>query len=89
MNFDFALKIFHTFTQDTLAKVEIMGPKVLAVIIIMVFGTLISYGIYKLTMYVFVKFHILDLIDKLWAGFEEHTTNIVEKNTPHTVHEEA
>ena len=53
----------------------------IAVVIIMVFGTLISYGIYKLTMYVFAKFHILDFIDKLWDGFEEHTTNIVEKNT--------
>jgi hypothetical protein len=45
----------------------------------MVFGTLISYGIYKLTMYVFEKFHILDIIDKLWLGLEEHTSNIVEK----------
>lgn len=79
MNFDFVLKIFHTFTQDTLAKVELMGPKVLAVVVMMVFGTLISYGIYKLTMYVFAKFHILDVIDKLWLGFEEHTSSIVEK----------
>lgn len=31
-------------------------------------------------MYVFEKFHILDFIDKLWAGFEEHTSSIVEKN---------
>lgn len=31
-------------------------------------------------MYVFAKFHILDFIDKLWAGFEEHTSSIVDKN---------
>ena len=80
MNFDFVLNIFHTFVQDTLSKLEIMGPKVIAVVIIMAIGTLISYGIYKLTMYIFAKFHILDMIDKLWDGFEEHTSSIVEKN---------
>jgi hypothetical protein len=56
-----------------------MWPKVIAVVIIMVFGTLISYGVYKLTLYIFEKFRILDMIDRLWLGFEEHTSSIVEK----------
>lgn len=31
-------------------------------------------------MYIFKRFNILDLIDKIWAGFEENTTKIVDKN---------
>lgn len=30
-------------------------------------------------MYIFRKFHIVDFIDRLWAGFEEQTTQIVDK----------
>lgn len=34
-------------------------------------------------MYIFKKFHIVDLIDRLWEGFEEKTTQAVDK-TPDT-----
>ena len=82
MKYDFSLNIFHDFVQQNLNKIETLGPKVIAVVLIMVIGTVISYGIYKLTMYIFKKFHIIDIIDSIWAGFEEHTSNIVDKNTP-------
>lgn len=39
----------------------------------------ISYAIYRMTMYIFWKFWIVDLINKLWDGFEENTTKIVDK----------
>lgn len=31
-------------------------------------------------MLIFKNFHIMDLIDRMWAGFEEQTTQIVDKN---------
>jgi hypothetical protein len=62
---------------------EAFGPKILAAIIIITLGIIISYGIYRLTMYVFWKFGIVDLIDRMWTGFEEQTTHIVDK-TPNT-----
>jgi len=64
-------------------QMEAFGPKILAAIIIITLGIIISYGIYRLTMYVFWKFGIVDLIDRMWTGFEEQTTHIVDK-TPNT-----
>lgn len=80
MGFNFVVNIFNNFVNDTMNTIEIMGPKVLAVVIMMVFGTIISYGVYKLTLYVFKKFHIVDFIDRIWSGFEEHTTGLVDES---------
>lgn len=41
---------------------------------------MISYGIYRATLYIFWKFGIVDLINRLWDGFEENTTKIVDKD---------
>ncbi len=79
MNLSFILDIFKTFTKEFLGQMEIFWPKILAAIIIIILGIIISYGIYKLIMYVFWKFGIVDLIDRLWTGFEEQTTHIVDK----------
>ncbi len=82
MSFDFIFSIFQDFMKEYFDKIEILGPKVIAVVCLMIIGTVISYAIYKLTMYIFKKFHIIDIIDKIWDGVEEHTTNIVDKTTP-------
>lgn len=38
-----------------------------------------AYGIYRAVMYVFKKFNIVELIDNAWEGFEEKTTQAVDK----------
>ena len=80
MTLEFFLSIFRQFSSEVLTKLEILGPKIIAAGIIIVAGAFIAYGIYKLIMYIFWKFNIVDFIDRLWDGFEEKTTQIVDKN---------
>lgn len=80
MNFDLLFQIFESFYESILSKVEVLWPKFIGAIIIIIIGLGVSYGIYKLVIYLFWKFSILDLIEKLWDGFEEKTTQIVDKN---------
>lgn len=80
MNFDLLFQIFESFYESILSKVEVLWPKLIGAIIIIIIGLGVSYGIYKLVIYLFWKFNILDLIEKLWDGFEEKTTQIVDKN---------
>lgn len=47
---------------------------------ILFIGAIISYGIYRATLYIFWKFGIVDLINRLWDGFEENTTKMVDKS---------
>jgi len=79
MNAQFILDIFHEFVTSVYSKTEELGPVIIAAGIILVLGAVISYGIYKFSMYIFKKFHIVELIDKIWEGFEENTTKIVDK----------
>ncbi len=81
MNFEFIFELFNRFATKVFSQIEIFWPKIIAAIIVITIGVLISYGIYRLTMYVFWKFWIVDLIEKLWDGIEEQTTHIVD-NTP-------
>lgn len=78
MDFSFAMQIFQNFMDTTFQKIEELGPLVIGAVIILVLGWIISYGIYKLIMYIFKRFKILDIIDNLWQGFEEHTSNMVD-----------
>jgi len=52
----------------------------IAATIILLLWAVISYGIYKFSMYTFKKFWIVELIDSLWEWFEENTTKIVDKD---------
>ena len=79
MNLQFIYTIFQNFVLEVYEKAELMGPKVIAAIIILCIGALMSYGIYKAVMYLFKRFYIVDLIDWLWEGFEEKTTQAVDK----------
>lgn len=31
-------------------------------------------------MYLFQRFHILDIIDRIWENFEENTSSVIDKN---------
>lgn len=80
MDLSFITDVFRTFFKEFLHQAEMFGPKILAAIIIIILWIVISYGIYKLIMYTFWKFWIVELIDRLWLGFEQQTTHIVDKN---------
>lgn len=71
------------FNERIVDKVETLGPKVLFAGILLIIGSLIAYGIFRLTMYIFKRFGIVELIDRLWEWFEENTTKMVDK-TPHS-----
>jgi hypothetical protein len=47
---------------------------------ILLIWAVISYGIYRATLYIYKKFRVVDLVNKIWDGFEENTTKIVDKN---------
>jgi len=79
MSVQFILDIFHEFVTSVYSKAEEIGPMIIAAGIILVLWIIISYGIYKFSMYIFKKFGIVELIDKLWEWFEENTTKIVDK----------
>ncbi len=80
MNIDKILQIFHEIYITFASEAEVFWPKVIGAISILILGTIVSYGIYRLIIYLFWKFSILELIEKLWDGFEEKTTQMVDKN---------
>lgn len=60
---------FEQFTNDLsieiFSRLEYYAPKVFFAFIILFFGIIISIGIYKITLYLFRKFKIGDLINKI------------------------
>ena len=48
---------------------DFYAPKLLGAFIILLIGTLISIAIYKASMYLYTKFKIGDLIDKIELDF--------------------
>lgn len=91
MNLTFIYSIFQTFVNNFFNTAEIIGPKIIAASLILIIGWFVSYGLYRLVIYIFHRLKILDFIDRLWEGFEEHTSSIVDKNTntnPEKLHKE-
>ncbi|NDK10196.1 hypothetical protein GW846_05475 [Candidatus Gracilibacteria bacterium] len=80
MSIEFIYNIFERFIFSTMYYLDKLGPKIIAAIIVLTLGGVIAYATYKITMLIFKNFHIMDLIDRMWAGFEEQTTQIVDKN---------
>ncbi len=80
MGIDFVYWIFERFIFSTMYYLDKLGPKIIAAIIVLTLGSVIAYITYRLTMIIFKKFHIMDLIDRMWEGFEEQTTQIVDSN---------
>ena len=70
--------IFNNFLSDIYTKVEILWPKIISSISILIIWWVVSYTIYKLIIYIFAKFKILHLIDKTWNNLEQKTTSIVD-----------
>jgi hypothetical protein len=60
---------FEQFTNDLsveiFSKLEYYTPKVFFAFVILFIGTIISIGIYKITLYLFRKFKIGELINKI------------------------
>lgn len=79
MNIDFIIELFSDFTNTVLGQMEAVGPKVIAAVIVITAGIFISYGIYRVTMYIFKRFKIVERIEHFWDSFEEQTTQIVDK----------
>jgi len=78
MSIQFIIDIFHEFVVNAYGKAEEIWPMVIAAVIILSLWAIISYGIYKFSIYIFKRFGIVELIDSLWEGFEENTTKIVD-----------
>ena len=80
MDLSFVYEVFQRLSAEIVSALELYGAKGWKALIILLIGVIISYGIYRFTLYIFWKFGIVDLINKLWDGFEENTTKIVDKN---------
>lgn len=80
MDFTFAYEVFQNLSWAIMSSIELYGVKVGKAIIILFIGVIISYGIYRATLFIFSKFGIVDLINKIWDWFEENTTKMVDKN---------
>jgi hypothetical protein len=79
MGFTFVYEIFQRLSSEVIWALELYGVTWMKAIMILLIGAVISYGIYRATLYVFWKFGIVDRINWLWDGFEENTTKIVDK----------
>lgn len=80
MNFNFIFEVFEKLSREIALTLELYGVKGAKALIILCIWALISYSIYRATLYIFWKFGIVDLINKLWDWFEENTTKMVDKN---------
>jgi len=80
MSIDRLFQVFGELYTTFASQAEVLWPKITGAVLILIMGVIVSYCIYKLIIYVFWKFNILELIEKLWDGFEEKTTQIVDKN---------
>lgn len=69
---------YQTYMENFFETSILFLPKIIAALSVFIIGFVIAYGTYKITMYIFDKFKIVDRINSLYSGFEEHTTNIVE-----------
>ncbi len=79
MDFWFAYEVFQRLSIEIMSALELYGVKWLKAIMILLIWVVISYWIYRATLYLFWKFWIVDLINRLWDWFEENTTKIVDK----------
>ena len=89
MDFTPIFNIFRNFFENTHAQAEILWPKIITAILLLIVWAGIAYGIFRLIMYIFARFKLLDLIDKIWDNVAEHTSSMVEKNNPHDKKEES
>jgi len=64
-------KIITNLYSSILANIEIYLPKIIWALLILWIWIIISIGIFKFVMYLFKKFKIIELIDKLNIEFEK------------------
>jgi hypothetical protein len=64
-------QIIENFSSSIIHNTEIYLPKIVWAIILLLIWIIIAIGIYKFIMYLFKKFNIIELIDKLNIEFEK------------------
>ncbi len=69
----------NTIYENLISKVEIYGPKIIWALIIIWIWALISRWIYLFLMFLFKKFKLNQLIDRLKVNFDEESLNKEEK----------
>ena len=72
-------KIINNLYLSIMWNIEIYLPKIIWALIILWIWVIISIWIHKLVMYLFKKFKIIELIDKLNVNFEEKKVKKVVK----------
>ena len=68
-------KIMNNLYVSISNGIEIYLPKIIWALLIVWIWVLISVWVYKIVMYLFKKFKIIELIDKLNVNFEENNEN--------------
>ncbi|MDD2871424.1 MAG: hypothetical protein PHS49_05530 [Candidatus Gracilibacteria bacterium] len=66
-------KIISNLIDSIIGNVELYLPKIIGALIVLGIGALISIWIYKFVMYLFKKFKIMELIDKLNIDFIDNS----------------
>ncbi|MDA9129082.1 hypothetical protein N9J72_01230 [Candidatus Gracilibacteria bacterium] len=79
MDFRFMYEVFERLSNEIMRNLELYGVASMKAFLILCIGAVISFGIYRMTLFIFWRFGIVDLINKIWDGFEENTTKIVDK----------
>lgn len=69
---------YNDFYYQTLSQIEFYWPKILWALIILIAWWIVARWIYLFSLFLFRKFKIIELIDKLQIEFEEE--NNIEKN---------
>lgn len=75
--------------MDIFSKVELYAPKVIGALLILMIWIFVSVGIFKLTLYIYERFKIGKLIDKLELDLwieevdGDHMVNLNEKRKMH------
>lgn len=72
--------LINSIYQDVLYNIEFYAPKILFALIILLIGLWISVLTYKFIFYLFKKFNIVELIDKLTLEFSDTEEEKLKKN---------
>lgn len=84
MNTWIILEIFQKFIDDMQMQITELWPKIIGALLVLTIWMIISYTLYKLVMYIFQRFRILELIDNLWHGFETQSKSIMSDEWENT-----
>ncbi len=73
---------FSNIYADTMTNIELYAPKFIWALAIIIFGTLLSIWVYKLTLYIYRKFNVEKLVDTIESNLEVKEIETKEDGTP-------